>query len=147
MLGLQHLDNRVVATAVGQGRVQRGFGNHGGCGVTQHYRGRVRAQHLLLFSKLSNTCSKELSIGRTNGNHQRLARVQWTLGVGGSKHNAIGCHGEAMRGCQAQCTIGAPLAILTESVMSLTTKLLYLCSPMPPVPFARPCQASPVVPK
>ena len=49
----------------------------GGCWVNQHYHWRVRAQHLLLFTELSNTCDELLNVRGPNSNCQMLLGVQW----------------------------------------------------------------------
>ena len=88
----------------------------GGCWITWHYCGRVRAQHLLLFSKLSNTCDKELSVGGVHGHRQRLVGTQRLLTIvwirsrrSTAPWRSAGCIGP-----------NAPSAILARGIVGLT---------------------------
>ena len=87
-----------------------------GCWVTWCYRGRVWAQHLLSFSKLSNTCNKELSVGGVHGHCHKLVGAQRPLTV-------VQIHPRrSVAPWRGAGDIGpnAPSAILARGVMDLT---------------------------
>ena len=71
---------------------------------------RGQGTHFLLFSRLSNTCEKGLSVGGTNSNRQRLAGVQQLLSKSGTTHSVVEHHRAVLGGLwedeQAQSAIG-----------------------------------------
>ena len=86
------------------------------CWVTQRYCGRVWAQHLLLFSKLSNTCNKELSVEGVHGHHQRQVGAQRPLTIAQIHPWRPAAPWESAGGIRPN----APLAILARGIVGLT---------------------------
>ena len=64
--------------------------------VTRRYRGRVRAQHLLLFSELSNTCDEGVKCRRGPRPLLKAGRRPATVGP---NRETVECH------CQGQTTV------------------------------------------
>ena len=101
-------------------QVQRGCRNHVRSLGQMVLPLRGQGTHFLLFSRLSNTCDKGLSVGGTNSNCQRLAGVQQLLSKSGTTHSAVEHHRAVLGGCGKMNRPNLPLAILVGWTMGLT---------------------------